>query len=586
MPNRYQTILDIEANTRGIEDIGRSIEDSMDTGVVERMERQVEELDGVFQTLVERQGELVTAMAKVEKGSDAYKKVKEDLDGVEQQAKATSRAIGNLNKSIGSSGGAGSGGRTWRDRAGGALRGGAATAGGVAQGAVSGSAGGFIGSIGAGFSRAAASLPFGAGAIAAGGIAAGVAGMVSAAGMARDYETYAMQTGQALPQLGNTPIATREGLAGTGLFFGKTPQQALTDAQALFAASGGTAKGSGGMAAYQTALAGQVKGVGIGQSGAFLRQFRAGGAAAGAGQLGLGQGAQALADAMRIAVMQGLKGSEVGENIGIMAGSLASIESGGGTMRSGAILGLSDMLGERGFAGQRAAKAAAGFMGAAAGMGRSGPNDALSAAMYRAAGWTPGSGAEGYAAAAFRLQNPDANLMATFLNQQMAGFSGGRLSGALQIQRLLDPLGVRVNKREALGLLQGAGGLGAKDLEGIISREGQAVYAGAERTYAQEGLGRKRAGIVGERLGIGKAQTDFVFGLEQLQIKFAAIAGTMTPVLNLLVTALNNLSAKTNTKPPELPAGAKSWSDPAAYQTPFMGQEEAMRQFGINPSKK
>ena len=554
-----RTVLEFEADASKVQALGEEINKAMDARPLERMEEQAKDLDTAFGDLVDKQAELTKGLLGVEKGTDAYRALKDELRGVAEEARLTESALKGVAKRIGAAdsgggGGGGGGGEVWqeggtqhmrsvqkamqtqhaRKKAAGA---GDDDAGGTgktlsfARGAQSAIMGGAAAFSGAPLSSA---LDTGAGAVAASG--AGMGGtfavlsipiaidmMLAAMAMRAAESIYPSGMAWAGARMQARPHVRSLSIGDDGAAFGMDVTQTLGAAAGLGRSIGAPVTSK----QLRAALAMQQLGIDQGTTGGLFRVYQPGRGAS-------GDPMQALARMYSQATAAGISGASRSEYMAHIVNTIQGAGQGGATIDVGSLLTLEDRLGGSGFSSVHGARVAGGMARGAMGVGRSGPQDAIGVAMLRAAGYR-GGGAESYAEATLQMQRDPAGVASKALERIMGGLPGGDSQRAMFLQRVLGSSafgGVQIGPDQAMilaqGLSSGRGGTMSTINELIEQGAAQAVDAGMGLPQQAARLGSQRARVGAKiaptMLTLAEAQTNLAEAAVQLSPAFLQLA--------------------------------------------------------------
>ena len=525
---RDRTVLEFEADVSKIKSIGEEINKAMDVRPLERLEEQAKGLDTAFSGLVDKQIELTKELLGIDKGTDAYRKLKDMLRDVSQEANTVRSALSNVQKqatSIGGGGGAraanaeaafdskiGMAGLSGAQTGSRAVLGGASAisgaplSGAMEQGAQA------VASSGAGLGGtfAIASIPI-------------AMGMMQAAMAMRAAESiYPAGIAWAGARMQARPHVSTLSMADAGAAYGLDVTQTLGAAAGLGRSIGAPATSQ----QLRVALAMQQLGIDQGTTGGLFRVYQPGRGAS-------GDPMQAMAQMYSQATAAGLSGSARSEYMAHVVNTIQGAGQGGATIDVGSLLTLEDRLGGSGFESIHGARVAGGMARGAMGVGRSGPQDALGVAMLRAAGYR-GGGAESYAEATLQMQRDPAGVASKALERIMGGLPGGESQRAMFLQRILGSAafgGVQIGPDQAMGLAMGLssgrGGAMATINELIEQGASQAGEAGMDLPQHAARLGSQRA-----RVGAQIAPT--MLTLAEAQTNLAEAAVQLAPALLVL----------------------------------------------------
>lgn len=329
------------------------------------------------------------------------------------------------------------------------------------------------------------------------------------------------------------------GLEAVGQRYGLGPSAALEQA----AAAGRAAYGPVGPQGFETLLAARtMTGVDIAQGADIMGHFSRGYGARGPSA----SDAESFAKTLGDAVAAGMEGTQITQYLSQMSGLLDTAFGQGAVISTQGIgntmLGLQQM----GVAPVQAARLATGFTGAMMQTGQTGPRDAATFALMRAAGYTGRGGAEEYAESLFRLQDPQNQgaVMQNFVSQLRAPGQGPAMQ-ALIMQAGFRGVGVGLGQRDARtlaagGFTPGVGGQG--DLATFLDRGRMAATAfghlqrGAALEAEQVSVGRDIASTVQNALGainniaelfsgsLGPTMQDFTSGVEDATATLRSLA--------------------------------------------------------------
>jgi hypothetical protein len=301
---------------------------------------------------------------------------------------------------------------------------------------------------------------------------------------------------------------------GIGLGFGPMQQAAMKGE--MFRARGGRFDDAG-QEQFNQAMAAQIRfGTSMGQAGQFGRMGLAGGG---------GTGMQGLATVLQGAVAVGLKGSQVPEFLQTLVSLGQSAEKQGIKLNVTEFGKMTMQLRQGGLKGLQGQRVAGGFVQAAQGLASRGVQSPLDVLMLRGAGFQPGQGLEGYAAAMQRLEEPDAELMSNVMGMITQGTGGFGTGGRrLLAKRALGRMGIQVGLRQAGALTEAFGRGEVPDISGLLAAQRQQGGAAGLMERARglvPGTAVEAAGLEQRRIAAGR-KADWVVGFEKAAIDSAA----------------------------------------------------------------
>lgn len=457
---RSTTELDFKVQKRELSGLGRFLDRLFDTRRTRAFNRGMREVRRALNDNVRETENLVRAMAKVERGTDAYKRMADRLREVNREAGLLRSSLANL----GGAGGGGGGGGGGRRRLGGG-RGVAwdlLTSGGRAAPAMAKM----------GLAELGTGLMAGAGVLSAEtGIGLAIGGLIGAIGLAvggfmAAQQTFQSYTRQQQVQMQAAPFLLRaggpstgritRGFGAAGIPFGVAPQEALMQAAVMSQAMYRPAEAPD----LTQALAYRQRfGIGVGQSAGFRGAL---------GRVQYGRrsnagGRQNLALAIETARGLGLEAGEIPEFLQQQTGFMQQLASRGTMMDSAQLLSAAEAMGSIGIRGFRTMPIATAFAGNVEQMGRTGIQGAADVRMMRALGWTGRGGAEEYARIMNRAQNPRHALaaMPDYIEQFIGdyGIDPNSELATMVTQRALRRRGVEIGVGEARRFVQGTGDL-------------------------------------------------------------------------------------------------------------------------------
>jgi len=611
MDEHQKTILDIEADASRVVQVGEAMEKALAPGPVERFTDRMRGLDAVFESVLKKQIDLSLHLERVDRGTDAYRRLKDELREVAQAAKNVGDALGETRGGgapPAAGGGAGAdagvtpgaatappgaapptpppsgtpGGipATAQERRVKAWQVGIANAFGSAAGGQAG-----LGMLAARMHQlgvaTASGLPYGVGVIPGAMMIGGAASLQRAGQAVGAAEQFFGARMRAYPFVGEgVDEASRAGQP-----YGLGPTQTLGVAGGLFQAIGG----QGGPQKLRLALAAQQLGIDPGTTGGFLRTFRPG-----RGNIDEGNQGNLLAEAIGGAEAQGLRGSEQNEYIVRMVNMIQGIGAGGGRISGRGVVGLASHLGTlvapRGegsaFLGQRGMQVATGMTQAAYQAGTTGPKDAIDIALLQEAGWKGGGGEE-YAAALFKMQTEPEKLWPGAIQRMVRGIQGKGMQ-AVMAQRILGSRGISVNPEEAGALARGtvspwlaemfAATAGTRTGEGLIATGRAAARAGGA------GVPQGRAALQAREIGVGAPLIQVQFTLERAQLTAASAAGVLKNELEALAKGVEEISKLTANAARTFKSALATVGKAAERVGEFLAQSPSeMRGAGVEP---
>lgn len=291
-------------------------------------------------------------------------------------------------------------------------------------------------------------------------------------------------------------------------------------------------------------------GVGADVSGAFLQAGRRG------GMVGIESGGNALVDAIRGAMQQGLEGSEITTYLEQVADGIQAWKTTGIPINAKSLSGLGAGMAGMGLGSIRGSSVAQGITTAAQQLSTRGPQSASELLMLQALGGFQGGGVADFEKAQLRLEAGEfsdkdvQNLMRRFTQ---AG--GGGETGRQTLRAALGDLGVSVSASEAVLLdkqLNG-GQLSPEELRSVQNIQNQLRRGRSQaprNLAALEGRAagavdpelKKQAGITNQQIATGTGMIDTMLNLEKSTTNVAQAFEKVADPIKTLTTQIQTLT--------------------------------------------
>jgi hypothetical protein len=311
-----------------------------------------------------------------------------------------------------------------------------------------------------------------------------------------------------------------------GAQFGVNPAQALQSAAGASRAAGRAvgADQFGHMLGVE-----RITGIDTAQQGAFMRGSRRTG--------GSGDATKVIEEAM----VRGLQGSELGEELQKQTAYLEQQANKGIKLDQGAFLSMNQALTGVGIDPFRAGDLARGFAGGGQRIGDSGPSSGVDVRLMRAMGYTGTGGAEEYAGARLAMEKPE-NVMAALpgLLKDIGSAGGGGMGSnmkTLTARSILRSVGMDVSADEASKLMSGE--LSMEEFKG-----GQLSGAGATGRDLTSGTLKGEAGIEAERIATGARVATTMQNLARTTNNMAEAAASFAPILDRMTASMEEATGK------------------------------------------
>lgn len=360
---------------------------------------------------------------------------------------------------------------------------------------------------------------------------------------------------------------SREGIAQaiqavTGDVMGIGARVGMSGSEAMQAfGAQGRAQGVVTSAQFEQAQAARVGyGVDAGTSAQLFRGQRAGRGAAG------GDDINVLSKAIGGAVALGLEGSEVGENLSLIAQLQGEAEQRGMKISNEGLQTMAIALSGGGMAGVQAQRVAAAFTRQAQGLAMSGPSGAEDIALLRAGGFQAGGGFDNYYDTLKNMEHvtSDPEMMFKFIRNVVSSTGGGKKAAfTLSRTKFGKQIGSLGGIEKLIGATSGGAGSFRANLEAAdaLGKDGQvdlaALGRGGAAGLAEFGTGTgkggaavaaamgplKRQAEIGNRLiGVGQEVSGTVQRLNAKAAELAFSVGKLHTILDTVVPAIEKIS--------------------------------------------
>jgi hypothetical protein len=340
------------------------------------------------------------------------------------------------------------------------------------------------------------------------------------------------------------------GIRGAGReLLGVGEPEALQRAQAMVGAAGGTMQGLRRQGMLRTGMAAEALfGVQAPTAGAFARGGRLG-AFAGAQPGERGMGARAMTEAIAGAMEMGLSGAEIPNYLQQIAGGITQWEQTGIPVAREALVGFGTEISKLGLGGVRGGAVGAGFVRAAQGLSRRGPQSAGELMMLQTLGGFQGGGAGAFEQAQIQMEQLDPTKIGSEQIQNLIGrymqAGGGGAAGRILARQQLGQMGIQVGAEEMQLLGRRISGEKLSKAQEqrmrMLSEQRQEAAVGAPRTPKQMqdqaikmldmfgGALQKQASIQNDQIKAGEKMIPMLHALEgtstALAKKFGELAG-------------------------------------------------------------